>query len=286
MHLRHLACSLLVAAFASQGALAQCPVGNDLFRFPDAEPPTGPLKPPPGLADGAPGPGTTVPDPAKPPYSAFGRLDTLVEGVNRYCTAQLIEGTNVLLTAAHCVRDNATGNWVSDFRFWRAGKVETTEPLRKPLCIATKKDWVGVPPPPFGRFFWPADYAFIVLREPLDGPFLKLGSDATAASVAAFGYPAAIGLRKALIKTQGQFAKDPDFALGVVQHADPALGLGMSGGAWVSELTEAGGGTANVVLGLSTTVPTASGAPQLMGPQFTVCAKELLDFARTACAQQ
>jgi hypothetical protein len=29
---------------------------------------------------------------------------------------------------------------VSDFRFWRAIEVEKGEPLRKPLCIAAKKD--------------------------------------------------------------------------------------------------------------------------------------------------
>jgi V8-like Glu-specific endopeptidase len=68
-------------------------------------------------------PGTVKPDIAKFPYSVFGRLDTFVDGTIRYCTARRVEGTNILLTAAHCVRDNESGNWVSDFRFWQATEV-------------------------------------------------------------------------------------------------------------------------------------------------------------------
>jgi hypothetical protein len=52
---------------------------NDLFRFPDADPPTHALPPPPGLADGPMAPGTLKPDIGKRPYSLFGRLDTLVD---------------------------------------------------------------------------------------------------------------------------------------------------------------------------------------------------------------
>src|ERR1700730_4958318 len=114
-----LACALLVLGLTTERAHSQCTVGNDLFRFPATDPPTIPLTSPPGLTERTAAPGTMRPDVAKRPYSLFGRLDTLVDGINRYCTTQLVEGTNILLTAAHCVRDHLSGTWVSDFRFWR-----------------------------------------------------------------------------------------------------------------------------------------------------------------------
>jgi hypothetical protein len=287
MNSRLLVCAALLVAIASGRAYSQCPVGDDLFRFPAGDQPTTPLTPPPGLAEGTPAPGTIRPDVARRPYSAFGRLDTVVDGVNRYCTAQLVEGTNILVTAAHCVRNNQNGNWVSDFRFWRAADVDQTEPVRKPLCIATKKDWVGPPPANFpgGRFFWPADYAFIVFREALGQQFFRLGIDAPNRPVSTFGYPAGLGSHKTLIRVDGRLEKVPDFAMAAVEHTEPALALGMSGGAWVADLNE-GEGSAGDVVGLSTTTGTSGGTSFLAGPLFAVCAKDLLEFVKTACAPQ
>lgn len=286
MHHKILLSVLLLIASTADPAHAQCAVGNDVFRFPAGDPPTTPLTPPPGLEEGTAAPGTMRPDVAKRPYSAFGRLDTVVDGVNRYCTAQLVEGTNILLTAAHCVRNNQNGNWVSDFRFWRAAGIDQSEPLRKPLCIATKKDWVGPPPANFpGRFFWPADYAFIVFREALGQQFFRLGVDAPNGTVSAFGYPVGLGSHKTLIRVDGRLEKERDFAMAAVEHTEPALGLGMSGGAWVAGLNEGEGGAGDVV-GLSTTSSTSGSTSFLGGPHFTVCAKELLEFVKAACAPQ
>jgi len=288
MRLRFLLCAILLTPLSPQYTHAQCLVGNDLFRFPDGEPPAAPLTPPAGLADGPTAPGTIKPDVTKRPYSLFGRLDTLVDGINRYCTAQLVEGTNILLTAAHCVRDNKSGKWVSDFRFSRAGDIDKTEPLRKPLCIATKKDWVGPLPAGFpGNFFWPADYAFVILREPLAQHFLKLGINAPDGPVAAFGYPVAIGSHKTLVRADGMLAEAvPGFAMGSVEHSEPALGLGMSGGAWMVGLAEGDTDAGNSVVGLSTVTGSAGGTPLLGGPRFTVCAKELLEFSKASCGPQ
>jgi hypothetical protein len=51
-----------------QQAHAQCPVGNDLFHFPDTQPPTSALAPPTGLAEGPMAPATIKPDVSKRPY--------------------------------------------------------------------------------------------------------------------------------------------------------------------------------------------------------------------------
>ena len=287
MLLRSCLCALLLVISAADRAFAQCTVGNDLFRFPTTDPPAGALAPPPGLSEGTPAPGTLRPDVTKRPYSLFGRLDTFVDGINRYCTTQLVEGTNILLTAAHCVRDHVSGNWVSDFRFWRSAEIDKAEPLRKPLCIATKKDWVGPPPSSFpGSFFWPSDYAFIVLNNPIDQKFLTVGIDAPNGTVSSFGYPVALGAHKTLIRVDGTLAKDSNFAMATVQHAEPTLRLGMSGGGWVANLTEQDGGSGNIVVGLSTTAGEADGNFFLAGPWFTACTKDLLNFVKASCGQQ
>jgi V8-like Glu-specific endopeptidase len=56
------------------------------------------------LGDGLTARGAIKPDIGKRPIGFSAVSHTLVDGVNRCCAAQLVEGTRILLTAAHCVR--------------------------------------------------------------------------------------------------------------------------------------------------------------------------------------
>jgi hypothetical protein len=105
--------------------------------------------------------------------------------------------------------------------------------------------------------------------------------------VSAFGYPVAIGSHKTLVRADGTLSKAfPNFEMGSVEHGEPGLGLGMSGGAWVVGLAEGDTDAGNSVVGLSTVTGSAGGTPLLGGPRFTICAKELLEFAKVSCSQQ
>lgn len=275
----------LMLAVSTPTAFAQCKF--DLFRVPDAGLGVGaPLTPPPGSADGTLLKGATFPEVSKPPYNVFRRLDTLVNEKNRYCTAQFVGRGDILLTAAHCVRDNGNGAWVEDFQLRGLGTAENDDPLTNPKCIATPRGWVGRLPDGFdGRFFWPDDYALIVLSSTISEKFLQLRSNIEApADVSAFGLPVGLGRHRKLVEITGGADREKDFTtMGLVTHKQPDAGLGVSGGAWITHLSPISDGISNSVVGLSSTVFEENGNFLLGGPYFDQCASEMMTFVQQEC---
>ncbi|MER8533357.1 serine protease [Mesorhizobium sp. M1005] len=275
----------LMLTMSMSVAFAQCDF--DLFRGPEAGLGAGaPLAEPPGGGDGNLVQGTIFPNILKSPYNVFRRLDTVVKGTTRYCTAQFVGRGDILLTAAHCVRDNGDGTWVGDFQLRDLGNAENEAPLTNPKCIATPRGWVEPLPEGFGgRFFWPDDYALVVLPSVTSDNFLQLGNEIDApADVFAYGLPVGLGHHRKLVEITGQAARDKDFAtLGVVTHKQPDAGLGMSGGAWVTRLGPVLDSTSNFVIGLSSTGSEEGGTFLLAGPYFDHCAVEMMKFIQQEC---
>ena len=104
----------------------------------------------------------TPADITKPPFSMTGRFLSNVDNERRYCTAQFVEGTDILLAAAHCVR-NKNGVWVDSFHFTPAALDRPDAVISDARCIATKSDWVTGKA---GSWYYPSDYAFIILKRP------------------------------------------------------------------------------------------------------------------------
>jgi hypothetical protein len=154
----------------------QCAVSDDLFDWRKAGPPkppppektVPPISPPKDNA-------ATVADVTKTPFRSMGKFLSAVDNERRYCTAQYVESSDLLLTAAHCVR-NKNGVWLDQFEFTPSNTTKPEDVVRTALCFATKSNWVA----PY--WFWPADYAFVLLKNRGSQGFLRLGLDASEAA--------------------------------------------------------------------------------------------------------
>lgn len=258
----------------------------DLYQVKDAGlPAETPLAKAPGSADGLPsGQGTLLPAANQAPYSAFRRLDSLVNGANRYCTAQFVD-RDMLLTAAHCVRDNGNGAWADIFELREIGAADA-KPVSDPKCIVTPRGWVGKMPKPLGqsRFYWPDDYALVVLKQPMSDHVLNIGVGAEGTSVQAMGLPVEIGSHDKLIAAPGKLEIEPVHSgFGAAVALEKNATLGMSGGAWLVNPSATAQDGANMVVGLSTTISRDDNNVFFAGPRFEQCAIEMVAFVRSEC---
>ncbi len=186
-----------------------------------------------------------VDDPsAAAPYWSAGRLTFRDNnGIPSACTAQFVEDASVILTAAHCVMDEETGKWFSDFAFERAyndGAKAQTVGWR---CVSL-----------FDAFHDPApnyayDYAFILAdgedeEKPLE---MTTGSPADKA-LTAIGYPANFGNGRFLYKVDGEWSEVVD---GIVTMKGNPMRSGNSGGAWFTDFKVGGGAGENRVISLN-----------------------------------
>lgn len=186
-----------------------------------------------------------VDDPAAAaPYWSAGRLTFRdADGVPSACTAQFVESASVILTAAHCVMDEETGKWFSDFVFQRAyndGAVAQTVGWR----CASLFDAFHDPAPNFAY-----DYAFILAdgkddEKPLE---MTIGSPADKA-LTAIGYPANFGNGRFLYKVDGEWSAVVD---GIVTMTGNPMRSGNSGGAWFTDFKVGGGAGENRVISLN-----------------------------------
>ena len=168
---------------------------------------------------------------SKPLYWA-GKLFFRAPDGDYVCSAQFIS-PNVILTAAHCVRDPETGNWYEDFIFalqYNAGKYGAVYSYD---CVATRNAWVQ---PGFEKFL--ADYAMIRVDKPSrTGNFgTHWGWRGNYNDATKIGYPGGVSDGEIIQVEHGPIA----FVDGVVQikHGNTADQGGSSGGAWIGQFSD------------------------------------------------
>jgi hypothetical protein len=180
-------------------------------------PPTGPL-------------GTPVQaDRTVSPYYYGGRLFYTKPDGNVYSSsAQFVGQSNILLTAAHSVRDYVTGNLFTGFVFYRGYNNLYYEERFDINYASTNSGWVY---PPFMRNEY--DYAFLRTVGSAAGA-LVLMAPFSDPNWTAFGYPTNYDNGEVMYTvngTQGQVLG------GVVQMLNNPMLNGSSGGAWVAQNT-------------------------------------------------
>jgi hypothetical protein len=158
------------------------------------------------------------------PYKHAGILYFTLNGANRLCTAQFVGGLNVLLTAAHCVRDASSGQWATNVLFRRAYKSGAYQQQVTTYCLSTYSGWVNGGA---GRWRW--DYSFARTNQAsTSGHFgLRVGLPYTTWD--AIGYPSNYGSNSILQKVNGNKGV---VSGGVVQMVGNPMRSGNSGGAW------------------------------------------------------
>jgi hypothetical protein len=177
------------------------------------------------------------------PLKWAGRLFFRSPAGDQVCSAQFIS-PQIILTAAHCVRDSATGSFYENIAF--ALQYHNNEASRRytPRCVATPDKWVGAAPQNL-----PWDYALILTDQSLTGHFgWEVNWDGAATAVAKIGYPAAIASGEVIQVDHGPATMSIDGAILQLRHGNPRSTEGGSGGAWVERYSNGTDRDANRIL--------------------------------------
>lgn len=212
----------------------------------------------------------------KPLYWA-GKLFYRTPQGDYVCSGQFIS-PNVILTAAHCVRDGDTGEWYKDFIFalqYNQGKYGG---IYSYDCVATKNGWLT---PGFEKFLY--DYALIRVDNPSrTGNFgTHWGWRGQYNDGVKIGYPGGVANGEIIQVERGPLA----FVDGVVQmkHGNVADQGGSSGGAWIGAFSDTeGNADGNYVISVESFGYVEEPGIDY-GPYLDENFKELWDYAENGC---
>ena len=207
------------------------------------------------------------------------------DGDDYICSAQFI-APNIVLTAAHCMRDDVSGKWYHDFLFALQYERGVTTEKVTPKCYATWSTWVHGNSD--DEKFWHYDYAMILTDEPSKTGYFgwhysyPTSQYPTAVKV---GYPADI-LEGEVVQMDGGPLTDPDDRPGLVrlQHGNPKNAGGSSGGAWVGNFNTSIGQGTNMVISV-TSHHVGDETTVSFGPHFDADFKTLLNYVQNGCKQ-
>ena len=151
------------------------------------------------------------------------------DGKDYVGSAQFCGQNNILLTAAHCIRDSETGEWYKNVRFYRAYNNGGGQHV-KVAQLTTKSAWVtGVKEVNFQY-----DYSFLVTSTKSGAGWLGWKTGIPYSNWTAIGYPINYGSCKYMQKVVGTKGKGSG---GVIEMLGNPMTNGCSGGAWIGDLT-------------------------------------------------
>ncbi|MFO0966442.1 MAG: trypsin-like peptidase domain-containing protein [Gemmataceae bacterium] len=163
------------------------------------------------------------------PYQYGGKLFFKgSDGLTYVGSAQFVGEYNIILTAAHCVRDNKTGAFFSNFRFYRAFKNGSYAKLFLVNAWGTKVGWVSDPP---NRRY---DFAFLRTTDDSDVGYLGYKTFQSENSWNAFGYPHNYGNNQIMQTVNGSRG---EVVGGTVQMLGNPMRSGNSGAARFIEVS-------------------------------------------------
>ncbi len=173
---------------------------------------------------------TTDPEKAdlsKMPFSAGGKLFFTQDDIDYVASANIMERSNLLVTAAHCVQDRDTGNLCDNFLFERcynSGKASEKLTFK---TIALKEYW-------HSKKEWKWDYAMAILNRnsTIASPLKYSTEDIKNKTITAFGYPVNYYNGNKMVYVKGNATRLPNDTW--VINGCKMRG-GSSGGAWVLE---------------------------------------------------
>ncbi len=181
------------------------------------------------------------------PLDWAGKLFYSEPGGDYECSGQFIR-PNVILTAAHCVRDPDSGDWYKNFEFQLQYNNGSYSHAYRPSCGATKQGWVQKSEDRYNY-----DYALLLTGESsATGHFgWSAQYDVSAFNpVIRIGYPIGLLSGKVIQVDVGQLSRQSAGIL-ELRHGDPADQRGSSGGAWVGNYSGSSAGDTNRVISVN-----------------------------------
>lgn len=192
------------------------------------------------------------------------------------CSAQFI-AKNVLLTAAHCVRDDTSGDFWKNITFFLQYDKGRASAKYTQNCVATFNTWVQP-----GSEKYLSDFAMILVNEDSKTGWFGTQWDWQGAynKATKIGYPSGIANGEVIQILPGPISVSE----GIVElrHGDPNEQGGSSGGAWIGDYDTKGDPQRNHVISVESFG--FEGKPGVdYGPYFDDRIKQLYDYVSNGC---
>ena len=191
------------------------------------------------------------------------------------CSSQFI-GKRVLLTAAHCVRDDKTGDFYSNFEFHLQYDKGQSVHKYNAECEATFNTWVQE-----GEGKWTSDFAMILVTEDTETGWFgtQWNWEGNYDASTKIGYPVGVMKGEVIQVEHGPISIED----GIVElrHGNKAEQGGSSGGAWIGDYNSAKGDFNHVI---SIELFGYDDKPGVdYGPYFDDRIKTLYDYVNNGC---
>jgi hypothetical protein len=195
-----------------------------------------------------------------------------------YCSAQLI-APGILATAAHCVQDDKTGAWFTNFLYahqYHLGKSSRNVPTQ---CVAAYTGWVA---PDETKWVW--DYALIKLAGGADlGSFgFQWGWWGHYNGAPKIGYPQDIEHGEIIQVDFGRIVGGRMPGIVGLIHNNTRNQHGSSGGAWVGQFDSSENPQANFIISVTSHF-VGDDRTSSFGPYFDQNFVNLLNYTARGC---
>jgi hypothetical protein len=198
------------------------------------------------------------------PYNAGGKLFFSQGGKDLVGSAEFCGDKNLILTAAHCVRDMDTGKWSENIVFKRGYNIITSKQKCAIRAVAVKSYWYADK-----DYRW--DYAFGISTSESKVDALPYQINNPFSDVTSFGYPSNYSLGIVMQKVDGVTITPSQ--QGIVCMQGNPMREGCSGGAWVKQ-------NGDIISGVNSFY--YKGVPgNLYGPLLTVDFDSLFNYAQS-----
>ena len=187
------------------------------------------------------------------PFVTGGKLFFTLDGVDFTATGNIFMRNNLLLTAAHCIQDDVSGNLAENFLFERGFTGEESAEDFAFKTVALKENWYIEKDNKW-------DYAIAILNQDstIPTPLKYTTENILGRTVTAYGYPLDFFEGAQMVFINGTITERADKWTII----NGKLGPGASGGAWVLEDNQ-------TAIGLTSFgVNTAKGGIYMGSPKF------------------
>lgn len=208
-------------------------------------------------------------DLSKPPFSSGGKIFFTIQGKDYCGSAEFCADKKLILTAAHCLRDRDTGEWVENIVFQRGYNNGFYKQKIKIRAAALKSYWCGKPV--IDCYQW--DYGFGITDEEAEVTPLEYEKNILSEQVQAFGYPGNYHQGQKMVYANGEIESGTHAEKTILRMQGNPMKQGCSGGAWVSSAS-------GKVVGVNSFIY-ATEEKAVYGPVLTNDFESLVIYAKT-----